>query len=99
MSNMIFTQTPAQQPTLEFHININSMQLNTLIVISSVKFINKIIYIYFLSPKSFNWKYRAILLNLSLVMAFLINVFTNLFSLHFWKLLAWSAGDGKSYRY
>jgi len=54
MSNMIFTQTPAQQPTLEFHININSMQLNTLIVISSVKFINKIIYIYFLSPKSFN---------------------------------------------
>jgi len=42
MSNIIFTQIPAQA-TLEFYIIINSVELISSIVMSTVKFINEII--------------------------------------------------------
>ena len=40
--NMILTQIHARS-TSEFHVNINSMQLNPSIIMSTVKFINEII--------------------------------------------------------
>jgi len=40
MSNMIPTHIPAQA-TLEFHIIVNSVQLNPSIVMSTVKLINE----------------------------------------------------------
>jgi len=52
MSNTIPTQIPAGS-TSEFHFNINSVQLNR--NMSTVKFINKVIQIFF-SSYPFNWK-------------------------------------------
>jgi len=72
MSSVILIQISAQS-TPEFHININSMLLNPSIIMSAVKFFNQIISTFQVVPT----ESRAMLLNFSLVMEFLINVFTN----------------------
>jgi len=54
MNNMILTQIPAQS-TFKFYIIITSMQLNPLIVMSTIKFISEIIEIYF-SARTFHLK-------------------------------------------
>ena len=72
MSNTILTQIPAPS-TSEFHININSVKFNP--IMCTVKFINKAILIYF-SARNLSIASRALLLNLSLVVEFLRNVFT-----------------------
>ena len=71
MSNIILTQIPADYVRILYHY-----QLNPSIVMSTVKFINEIINLFF-SRRTLFIKSKSILPNVSLVMKFLGNVFTN----------------------
>ena len=55
MGNMILTQILAQS-TSDFHINMNSMQLKSSIIMSNVKFINEIIQNNIFQLVRFSWK-------------------------------------------
>jgi len=94
MSNILLTQISAVYVKILYHY-----QLNPSIVMSTVKFINEIIYCKSsFSRRTLFLESRSILPNLSLVMEFLGNVFTNFI---FEILLSHerSAGDGKRYSY